>query len=482
MINDDLLPYYFAQKTKEFGNNRTNRRFLHIAMLAGMAAILAPIDVTFSSEKTYSLADEIGTGRQQRVQALVEVRGELKLNADGRKVDKIPLLVEGRISYDEKVVTSETSTGDCRAARHYHEATAKIKADETTIARTLNAERRLVVAHVTQDDALLFSPLGPLTRDELELIDIQANTLLLPALLPDHSVPQGGEWDLDDRQLARLFGLDVVTDNKVRCTLAQVGDGTAVIELAGTLEGGVAGVSTEIELKAKCTFDLLRRRINWFAVAMKENRDIGHAEPGFEVTARLQIAVTPIESCPQLDDALLAQLPINADANASLLAFESTNNPFRLAHDRRWRLMLDRHDLCVFRFVDRGDLLAQCNISPLPSLESGRQLTLEGLQQDVQKSLGERFGKFEEAATWTIGESQRVLRVVASGTASEIPIHWIFYHIDNSHGKRLAIAFTLEAKLSERFADQDRTLVESLEFTSPSVAEEAHRAGGQTTR
>jgi hypothetical protein len=156
-----------------------------------------------------------------------------------------------------------------------------------------------------------------------------------------------------------------------------------------------------------------------------------------------------------------------------LLSFQAEKSGFRLIHDRRWRSMLDRRDLCVFRFVDRGDLIAQCNISELPQAEAGKQLSLEAFQADVQRSLGDSFREIVEASRSTTEDGKQVLRVLVAGTASEIPIHWIYYHLSDDEGRRAAIAFTLEAKLVERFAEADRTLIETFQFTDQPKPEEA---------
>ena len=42
----------------------------------------------------------------------------------------------------------------------------------------------------------------------------------------------------------------------------------ALIELSGTVDGGVDGVVSEIELQAKMNFDLRNKRIVWLTLAM----------------------------------------------------------------------------------------------------------------------------------------------------------------------------------------------------------------------
>jgi hypothetical protein len=117
----------------------------------------------------------------------------------------------------------------------------------------------------------------------------------------------------------------------------------------------------------------------------------------------------------------------------------------------------------ILRLIDRGDLIAQCNISPLPSLATGQQLTLEAFQEDVKRTLGKSFGQIVEAAQES-GEGQRILRVIVSGTASDLPIQWSYYHLSDNAGNRLALVFTIEGSLIERYAQVERELVSGLQI------------------
>jgi hypothetical protein len=126
--------------------------------------------------------------------------------------------------------------------------------------------------------------------------------------------------------------------------------------------------------------------------------------------------------------------------------------------------MIDRHDLCVFRFVDRGDLVAQCNISELPDFEAGKHMALEAFQEEVQQALGDKFGQVVDGAKWVSDNGTHVLRIQVSGMVSEIPVNWIHYHLSSPQGRRAAIAFTLETDLLERFAENDRLMVDTFEF------------------
>ena len=90
----------------------------------------------------------------------------------------------------------------------------------------------------------------PLTRDELEVIDILGNTLLLDRLLPEGPVAVGDQWKPAGEAMAALLGLDGATRCDVQCTLKEVTDRVARFELAGSVEGPVSDTSAASNSRA----------------------------------------------------------------------------------------------------------------------------------------------------------------------------------------------------------------------------------------
>jgi hypothetical protein len=248
--------------------------------------------------------------------------------------------------------------------------------------------------------------------------------------------------------------------------LREVKDQLAVMDLAGTVSGAVAGVASDVELKAVYNFDLRQRRVNWLAMSLEESRAVGHAEPGFQITARLRLATQPAALPEPLESAALAGLDLSAADGHRLLSLRSAGG-FQLLHGRQWRVMTDRHDVAILRLVERGDLIAQCNASILPDVPAGRQLEMDSFQADVKRALGDSFGQVIEASQQMTPTGIRMLRVVVSGVVADVPIQWTYYHLSDAQGHQASLVFTLEATLVEQFAEQDQTLVSSFEFQPP---------------
>ncbi|MFO0901421.1 MAG: hypothetical protein U0939_00395 [Pirellulales bacterium] len=433
------------------------RRFLAgIASVAAAALVGSPAHAAEDDKVDFQPERPLGSLRQAVIQ--LASTGELKLNADGQKVTKRPVQVAAQMAYDE------TLTDKRAVVRHYTQAQAELLVGKTRFTPQLDDAHHTLALHRDGEQAILYSPLGPLTRDELELAQVPGTAAPAEELLSLEPVGVNQTWAIPDAVLARLLWLDAVSSCDVQATLKSVSDDVALVTLQGPISGAVGGVATEIDLQAKLNYDLRQQLVTWLALQIQENRSIGHAAPGFETKSQIKLAFRPLESSPHLSTEYLATLPLEYQPGSALLQYESSEGRFRALLDRRWRLMVDRHDLTVLRLVDRGDLVAQCNLSRLPALAPGKQLPLEELQDDIKNSLGKNFRQFVEASQSVTDEGLRILRATVVGESSEISVQWNYYHVSNDKGQRLAIVFTFESSLLDRFADLDRSLVASLQF------------------
>ena len=198
---------------------------------------------------------------------------------------------------------------------------------------------------------------------------------------------------------------------------------------------------------------------------IKEQRGVGHVSPGLDVVAKVTMRISPLAESTHLTKEALAKLSPVPTPELTQLIYESQRGKFRFVYDRRWDLTSDDPTLAVMRLVDRGELIAQCNVSPLPPVSAGKQTSLGEFQADVKKSLGKNFGQFVNASEKPGHDNVRILRVVASGEVSQLPIQWIYYLVANEQGQQVSLAFTLEKSLAKRFNSADEPLISSLRFT-----------------
>jgi len=419
-----------------------------------------------ASNKTYNLRQADNPSQSVQVQLQLEVGGQLTLTNDGQ-LETLPMSVVADIAYEERPLHDTRPRG---TVRHYERADAVIKVDKGGVDVELDDSRRLIVSQRvdTQGKAgsrlVMFSPNGPLTRDMLDLVDIVGSSTVLADLLPDKPVAVGQSWQHTEEAIAALVRLEAISMCQVESVIGEVKDGRAKIAMAGTVLGAAEGTASEIEVKANYEFDLNERRITQFNLAVKEKRPVGHVSPGADVTARLDMRITPLPEPRHLTDELLAKVPTQLTPEAERLEQKVADGKFRLLHDRRWYATVEQPNLLVMRLVDRGELVAQCNVSALSRVSPEHHLTLEEFQKDIRFALGERFGEFVSAGQRENASGHRVFRVVVRGQVEELPIEWRYYLIAHRDGRRASFVFTVEGPLAERLGDADQQLVHSIAF------------------
>lgn len=445
---------------RQFGLSVGSTFVLGLTDLSKLAAA-APMSLTLALGKNSPTLRDI--------EASIQVNGDLKLNPDGKEIRRMPLDVAAQVHYQERAFSDTVP----RALRYYQSANTKFAVGKTSFTSELRDHHRLIGAGATAEDWDLFSVQGPLNRDELEMLNSTCNTIVLDEMLPGSAKAVEDSWEIAATTLAKLLHLDVVHESNVKGTLKAIESEMAIIYFEGTLQASTAGVSTEIELKAKANFDREHEFVSWFNLAYKENRSIGHAEPGYEAILKMKIKVRPVaDSESHLTDKLLAASRWR-EAPITLLEFTAAKSPFQLQIGRQWRVVNDDDQSTILRLVDRGDLIAQGDISLMVDLPPGKSLPLEEFQQEVENALGESFGQFVEASQSVTDRGISMLRVAAIGMTKDLPIQWNYYHLSDPQGRQAAMVFTCESELIERLQDQDRAIAQSFQFVHSSALEES---------
>jgi hypothetical protein len=408
-------------------------------------------------------------GSLTQVRAKLEVGGDLLIPAQAEPT-KLPMSVVANFDYIERRIDDGSQPDQRRSLRHYRGAKAAIKIGKQASESSLAKEHALVRVALASSTASLAAARGNFTRDELDLVDVPGNTLLLDLLLDGVELKQGAKWRPKELVLTRLAGIDAIRSSEIENRITSLNGEVGEVIFEGKIIGEVADALTEIELKGKMHFDVRLRRPFALVMLIKEVRKPAAAGPGLDVTARLQLQIEPIDECPQLADSVLADIELAGDGAAAPLEHRPASKTFRLLYDPRWRITRDDADAVAMRLIDRGDLVAQCNVSVLSKVKLTEPITLESFQKEVQQSLGKNFGAFESAAERKHAAGYRMLHAAAHGAVSDLPIVWHYYLLIDEHGRRAALSFTMEARLLERFGDAERLILDEFRFSPATQA------------
>src|SRR5262249_16291201 len=140
---------------------------------------------------------------------------------------------------------------------------------------------------------LFYSPQGPLTALELELLRAPGDSVALLGLLPPKPVAVGDKWSPPAWAAQMLTDTEAVAKSDLTCVLESVTDGQAKVKFDGTIEGATAGSSGKIELHGFYLYDIKAQQVRRAELQQSEDRSIGPISPGLRVKATSVVTRTP---------------------------------------------------------------------------------------------------------------------------------------------------------------------------------------------
>jgi hypothetical protein len=326
----------------------------------------------------------------------------------------------------------------------------------------LSSQLQTIVCILDRDRVILFSPHGSLRGEQLLLIeDIPGNTLTLDRLLPNREVAIGESWKISEGVLRSFLSVDAVLSSNVEAVLTAVADDMAMIEVVGDVSGIYLGATTELSVRAKFQFDLSIQRINWLGAIIEENRSIGHVGPGVNLTAKLQVKISPIDQPQALTDAVM--MTINARPNPAvlMLQYDGGRGPWRFSHDRNWYVYQDDSQTTVLRKLVNGDLVAQCNVANMGTVDLRSMTTLARFQQDLIAGLGESFGRVVSAREYEDRRGNKIYKVLLDGAVDDLALRWIYHLVTDRDGTQSIVVFVVESAMLDQFANTDEVIMET---------------------
>ncbi|MEX0641229.1 MAG: hypothetical protein WD468_00930 [Pirellulales bacterium] len=428
---------------------------------------------------------DLDAGGNDVVRAATDAQGADANNSAERK---LPMSVSAKLQYDERRIVG--TAGDVPqnlsplAIRYYNRAEGVLKVDTSGMSPKLADDRRLIMVESGAARPNLYSPDGPLSREQLDLIDVTGNSCLVDRLLPAKTVASGATWKNEAAVMGGLLTLDSVAVCEAQSVLDEFNASFAKIRLAGVVHGTADGAATQREVRGVYLFDRRLRRVTRLNLAVREMRSIGAATPGLQGVGKLQIKIDPISSSPQLTDRIVAKATRAGRTSPLNLVYKSAPLGFRAAYDRQWYITSEGRETITMRRVDGSDVVAQCTVTKLPSKSLGRQVPLDQFQKDVAYSLGKSFGQLVSSRQWTNAAGHHCFEVVVRGTVEELPVEWHYFLVAPDSGHRISLAFMMEGSIADRLNQADRRLVEAVELIQPPTqpAETAAQPAETTTK
>ena len=388
--------------------------------------------------------------------------------ADAGETPKpLALKVETRLEFVERILERDGRERPTRAVRRVLEAGAAVNGEIRPMSSTLRPGVAILFAEARSDGVLVYSPGGPLTRPELELVQGPGDPLELAGLLPDRPVEPGDRWKVSLSSARGLSAYDTIAGNTLEATLATLDDDTAVVRLAGEVKGSILGGEGSIAFNGSFTFDRKAGRIGRLSLERAEARRAGPVEAGLDVKSTLVVTRSDADVPPELLEDAVAKLPVVPEAGRALLVMNSPDGKYSITHDRDWHTYWDDPRLTVLRRVARGEIAAQCNLAVGPNAGKGRHQDLGQFRDDIRRGLGARFAGFLGAGE-VDGDPAGGFRykVGVQGRQGEVGIVWYYYLVASPGGDQLLATFTMAESQHKAFGDEDVRLIGSLRWKS----------------
>ncbi|MBS0265238.1 MAG: hypothetical protein JSS02_25115 [Planctomycetes bacterium] len=450
------------------------RHHLVLTAWCGTALFLGLWQTARAAEH-YQLREDPKDARVRKVAVELKVNGKLFPSPGPEQALK--LNVDAQFGYHERRLSATGRDAESlRCVRYYDEAKANINAGDQFSSSILRKSQRLIVSQGQVAGLEIFSPAGPLTYSELELLHVPTDSLAIQGLLTDSEIDLGETWTAPVWSVPLVTGVEAVEKGKLTCKLEKIDDQVARIGFTGDVTGATVGASSVVELRGHLLFDREQKLVTRIEATQTEKRAIGAVSPGLDVTAKVTVVRSLAEQGSRISDKELSGVPLEPNAASRLLLFESPVWNVRLYHDRNWHVFHQASDGALLRLLDQGGFISQCNIKKLPNAEPGQHLSEKQFQQDIQQTLGKNFEQFLQAEKLNLKDGLFIYRVVAAGSIQRTnekkepeinAVQWINYLVANPEGRQLTFVFSVDARQVKDFGTRDVSMVAGIEFLRP---------------
>lgn len=412
-----------------------------------------------------NLKEKIAVGDQWHVALDLKLGGDLMVRS-GDKTVTLTLAASAQHQFPERVLNLDDGNRPVRVARFYDQAQANITVHGVTSKRTLRPERRLQVAQVLKDDTVTYSPAGPLTREEYELTGEHLNTLAIHGLLPKLEVEVGETWEPDTVTVQAITGLDGVISHELKCKLDKADGTLAVVSIAGTVIGIAGGSEVTINVAARLEVD--QKSEHWTSLTWKQKEERGHGpvNPASKTEGTTTVRRTFSAKADAVSDAVISNLPEVPGAGLLLLVFRDEKGRWEFLYDRNWHVVAQTEQYTVLRVLDRGELVGQLNVTPLPKLKAGQHISTDEVRKIVSDVPGLKVEQILQTGEVPAEAGHWIYRISIAGRSDDTAILQNFYAVAGPQGDQVLLSFTTEVAQAERLGGRDLAIVGTVTFPS----------------
>lgn len=354
---------------------------LVLVVLASLAQASEPISLREPQERDY----------QYHVSCRVEVNGALTLPPTKEQPRPSQLTIQGAssIEYDERILAAAGGKVQ-KTIRHYQRLEFQRQVGKQNQHQVLRPQLSRLVLLRHQQLEVPFSPAGPLTWGEIELVRTDVFTPALAGLLPTTPVRAADTWQASSEAVLELTDLERIEQGGLTCRLESIqvlnNRRHARVAFSGSVRGLGEDGPCQHQLEGYFYFDLTSQHLGYLSLKGtqllldKSGAAAGKIEGTFVLTRQ------PLRQCPTLTDEALRGLVLEPNEDNTLLLYDSQELGVRFLYPRRWRVAgANGRQIGLDEKRGSGLLLT---LEPLGKVPSSAQFL-----QEVKNWLGQQKGR-----------------------------------------------------------------------------------------
>jgi hypothetical protein len=339
------------------------------------------------AQESIRLQEKIAVGNLYQVKCRVEITGKLSLPPNKDNPTGQQLLIEGgsAIDYDERILLEKNGKVD-RTVRNYRKMDFTRKVGEQNQQSSLRSEVRCQVIMRHNQFEVPFSPFGPLTWGEIDLVRTDVFTPALSGLLPPGQVTSGDRWPAENPAVQELTDLEQILQGKLLCkfegqtTLAQ--RRLARVGFEGEVKGVGEDGPTRHELEGYFFFDLESQHLSYLYVRGTQFLEDKDGKPMGKIEGSFVLTREHLTKSLQLADEALRGLVLEPNEENTLLLFDNAELGVRFLYPRRWRVAgVSGKQIALDENRGSGLLITLESLAKLPTGAQFRQETQQWLGQ-----------------------------------------------------------------------------------------------------
>jgi hypothetical protein len=353
------------------------------------------LSLQVEGQEPIRLRERLSAGAQFQISSRMDVNGSLTLPADrtpDKKAKQFTVNGEGNVDYSERILDGDAKGQVEQTIRRYQRFEMRRKIGENKQESSLRPEVRRLVLRKFKQAEVPFSPDGPLTWSEIDLIRTDVFTPALTGLLTERDVRTGDEWTATPASIAELTDMDEITEGKIVCKLQEVftrdGGRFARVGLSGTVRGLNEDGPNRQQIDGYYFFDLQSQHLSYLYVSGtswmldKDGQALGKVEGRFMLTRRR------VNEIPGLTVQDLRGLAVEPNPENTLLLFREPGLGLEFVYSRRWRVIrADARQVALEEPRGSGLLIT---LEPLNQTPTGQQF-----QGEVQAWLQKQSAKIQ---------------------------------------------------------------------------------------